>query len=241
MRQFAQALLLTTLTLIPFLSHSAWEVKKLIQSDQDTLTLTGSGSELEIPTNQLRQINLIFQRMCARAEQSGNFWIETGTTPNASARGLGSNRITVNFAMISLIGDDDSQWAALLGHELAHLKLKHSKKGLKRKIPLALARGLINEKIENRAINTLIGITTQAIDAHYSQDQENDSDYLGAIWAVEAGYSPWGAVELHQKLLAIKPGDNYPDFLKSHASSEKRIEKLSRLAERLETEQQKKQ
>ena len=126
--------------------------------------------------------------------------------------------------------------AALLGQRLAHLKLKHSKKGLKRKT-LALARGLINERIENKAISTLLGITTQAIDAHYSQDQENDSDYLGTIWAVEAGYSPWGAAELHQKLLAIRPGDNYPDFLKSHPSSEKRIEKLSKLAERLGTEQ----
>ena len=97
MRQFAQALLLAILTLTPFLSHSAWEVKKLIQSNQNTLTLTGSGSKLEIPTDQLKRINLIFQRMCARAEQSGSF-DQTGTTPNASARGLGNNRITVNFA-----------------------------------------------------------------------------------------------------------------------------------------------
>ena len=234
MRQFAQKLLLVAFCLFPLNSHAAWEVKTLINSNQDTVTLTGDSSELEIPTEQLRQISLIFQKMCARAEQPASFWIETGATPNASARGLGSNRVTVNFAMISMIGDDDSEWAALLGHELAHLKLKHSKEGLKRKIPLAIARGLISEKVENRVLGTLLGLTTQAIDAHYSQDQENDSDYLGAIWAVEAGYSPWGAVELHQKLLAIKPGDNYPDFLKSHPSSEERIGKLSRLAKRLE-------
>ena len=236
MRQFAQRLLLVTFSLFPLNSHAAWEVKTLINSNQDTVTLTGDSSELEIPTEQLRQISLIFQKMCARAEQPASFWIETGATPNASARGLGSNRVTVNFAMISMIGDDDSEWAALLGHELAHLKLKHSKEGLKRKIPLAIAQGLISEKVENRVLGTLLGLTTQAIDAHYSQDQENDSDYLGAIWAVEAGYSPWGAVELHQKLLAIKPGDNYPDFLKSHPSSEERIGKLSRLAKKLENE-----
>ena len=234
MRQFAQKLLLVALSLVHLYSHAAWEVKTLINSNQDTLTLRGDSSELEIPTEQLRQISLIFQKMCARAEQPASFWIETGATPNATARGLGSNRVTVNFAMISMIGDDDSEWAALLGHELAHLKLKHSKEGLKRKIPLAIAQGLISEKVENRVLGTLLGLTTQAIDAHYSQDQENDSDYLGAIWAVEAGYSPWGAVELHQKLLAIKPGDNYPDFLKSHPSSEERIGKLSRLAKRLE-------
>ena len=234
MRQFAQKLLLVALCSVTLNSHAAWEVKTLINSNRDILTLTGDSSELEIPTEQLRQISLIFQKMCARAEQPASFWIETGATPNASARGLGSNRVTVNFAMISMIGDDDSEWAALLGHELAHLKLKHSKEGLKRKIPLAIAQGLISEKVENRVLGTLLGLTTQAIDAHYSQDQENDSDYLGAIWAAEAGYSPWGAVELHQKLLAIKPGDNYPDFLKSHPSSEERIGKLSRLAKRLE-------
>lgn len=237
MRLFAKPVLIVTLTLITLSSQAAWEVKTLIKSNQDTLTLRAKSSRLEIPTAQLRQINLIFQKMCARAEQSASFWIEAGKTPNASARGLGSNRITVNFAMISMVGDDDSQWAALLGHELAHLKLKHSKAGLKRRIPLKLAQGLINEKVENRTVTKLLELTTQAVDAHYSQDQENDSDYLGAIWAVEAGYSPWGAAELHQKLLAIKPGDNYPDFLKSHPSSEKRIEKLSSLAKRLETEQ----
>ena len=67
--------------------------------------------------------------------------------------------------MISMIGDDDSEWAALLGHELAHLKLKHSKEGA-RKIPLAIAQGLISEKVENRVLGTLLGLTTQAIDAH---------------------------------------------------------------------------
>ena len=28
----------------------------------------------------------------------------------------------------------------------------------------------------------------------YSRDNEREADYLGAIWAVEAGYDPQGAV-----------------------------------------------
>jgi predicted Zn-dependent protease len=211
-------------------------VKDLIRSKQDTIELTYNDSVFSIATKQLREINFIFQSICARAEQSASLWIESGLAPNASAKGLGSNRITINFGMISMIGDNQAEWAALIGHEVAHLKLEHSKAGLKRKVPLELARGLINEKVENRTLSTLLGLTTQAIDSHYSQKQENDSDYLGAIWAVEAGYSAWGAAGLHSKLLAIKPGNNYPEFLRSHPSSEKRVERLGTLAERLDAQ-----
>ena len=207
----------------------------MIRSKQDTIKLTYNGNVFSIATRRLREINFIFQSICARAEQSASLWIEPGLAPNASARGLGNNRITINFGMISMIGDNQAEWAALIGHELAHLILEHSKAGLKRRIPLDLARALINEKVENRSLGKLLGLSTQAIESHYSQKQENDSDYLGAIWAVEAGYSAWGAAGLHSKMLAIKEGNNYPEFLSSHPSSEKRIRRLNRLAKRLET------
>lgn len=213
---------------------SDWRVGELLKSKADNLDLKSGNQSLVVSVGTLRQMNFVFQQICARAEQPASLWIRPGERPNASAAGLGKNRITVNFAMFEMLGDKQDQWAALFGHELAHLKLKHSMAGLKRKVPLGVLDAVIGSKVENRALGTLLGIGTKAVDAHYSQKQETDSDYLGAIWAVEAGYSAWGAVQLHEKLLAQKTSSNYPDFLKSHPSSEERIKTLSSLAKRLD-------
>jgi Zn-dependent protease with chaperone function len=231
MRRFAYLLFLIA---ISSQTKSAWLVSDLIKSKNDSVLLSREGQIERIRTQQLREISFIFQKLCARAGQPATLWIETGPTPNASAQGLGNNRITVSFGMIELLGDKHEEWAALIGHELAHLKLDHAKAGMKRRIPLSIAEELINEKVKHKTTRDLLGLSTKAIGSHYSQKQEYDSDYLGTIWTVEAGFSPWGGVQLHQKLLRVIPRDNYPNFLKSHPSSQQRIKALSRLARDLD-------
>jgi len=71
------------------------------------------------------------------------------------------------------------------------------------------------------------GVTTG-----FSREAERDADYLGAIWAVEAGYDPVGAVTLQENLLKSS-GSNPLPFLSTHPSGPERIRTLQSLSERL--------
>ena len=214
-----------------------WKVREIVKDQSSATYLTDNQGNRykKVSVPNIRTIWRIFHDVSSKAELTADLIIVRGNAPNAFANSIGSNIIGINFGMLDLVGEDVNIWANLLGHEFAHLKLSHSLAGIKRGIPLAILGELIERKVEKRQVKELLGFTTQAIDSHYSQEQESDSDYLGAIWALEAGFSPWGAVELHKRLLSLTGTDNYPDFLKSHPSSEKRIKRLSKLARRLES------
>ena len=120
------------------------------------------------------------------------------------------NIVGINFAMLDLLGLDVHMAAALLGHELGHLKLNHGE----------------DHKTRRRTDIRTAGNT------RYSRDNEREADYLGAIWAVEAGYDPQGAVRL-QELLYKKTKHLSGGFSGSHPSSIERVTKLKSLARRL--------
>ena len=86
------------------------------------------------------------------------------------------NIIGINFGMLDLLGLDVHMVAALIGHELGHLKLDHGE-----------------DHKTRRRTDMLTAANTR-----YSRDNEREADYLGAIWAVEAGYDPDGAVRLQE-------------------------------------------
>ena len=120
------------------------------------------------------------------------------------------NIIGINFAMLDMLGLDVHMAAALIGHELGHLKLDHGE----------------DHKTRGRP-----DIRT-ASNTRYSRDNEREADYLGTIWAVEAGYDPAGAVRL-QELLYKKTRHLSGGFSGSHPSSVERITILKSLARRL--------
>ena len=104
--------------------------------------------------------------------------------------------------------------AALIGHELAHIKLKHG-------------------EISKKNIALIQGKDFSAANTRYSRDNERDADYLGVIWAVEAGYNPDGAVALQEALYKVFKRTNISGFNVSHPSTIERLTILKSLARRL--------
>ncbi|MBI2994601.1 MAG: M48 family metalloprotease [Gammaproteobacteria bacterium] len=121
------------------------------------------------------------------------------------------NMMGINFAMLDMLGMDVHMMAALIGHELAHLKLNHGEEA--------------EHKDPRTAMHT-------AANTKYSRDNEREADYLGTVWSVEAGYDPQGAVRL-QELLYKNSKFKGGAFVGSHPSSTERIAILKSLARRL--------
>jgi len=92
-----------------------------------------------VSTRQMRMLHNSFLKLRDAADMEARFLIIEGNQPNAFA-GPVDRRATVaiNFAMLDLVGSQKDEWAATLGHELAHLKLNHYRSSLYRKLSLDL-------------------------------------------------------------------------------------------------------
>jgi len=195
---------------------AAWRIRDLASAPIKTIELRGPNNEV-ISTVETKQMLLVYSAMESlqeTAEISAELFVVEGKAPNAFAT-VGQddqNVVGFTFGMLEMIGMDVDAAAAIIGHELAHLKLKHIEER--------------KEAIENTRTTTFSASSTK-----YTRDNERESDYLGAIWSVEAGYDPAGAVRVHEQL--YKFSKRHVGFSGSHPSSIERITILKSLVRRL--------
>lgn len=140
--------------------------------------------------------------------------------------------IAVNIGMINLIGRDGDAMAALVGHELAHLYLKHGRTRKEREETRAAASAFLSVALGMAGVPVpfeAMDLATAPITKQFSRDEERDADQVGVKYMVQAGFDPYGAVRLQEKLGTISHSDSI-SFLSSHPSSIERVENMKRLA-----------
>ena len=228
-----------------------WRIEDLARIDADTVELRDNNNRIlkRIDVQQIVYLYSVMQAIEDVSELRSELLITDGNQPNAfatrglvelkpeedaaadtsagagasmqgsavndapapdEARSVEVNIIAINFAMLDLLGLDVHMAAALIGHELGHIKLNHA------------------ADVKGRGRPDIL----TAANTRYSRDNEREADYLGAVWAVEAGYDPAGAVRLQE--LVYEKTKNLPSgFSGSHPTSIERIAKLKSLARRL--------
>lgn len=212
----------------------SWNVEDLANSSSEKIILRDTNNRIlkRVDRSQMLYLYAVKKSIENAAEKDVPLLIISGDKPNAHAGMIqGKETVLVNFAMLDMIGKDMHQWAALIGHEIAHLKLGHQGKRIGLQIPLVIAQSIIQEKLGSE-YNLITDLVSKSISTTYSRDNERESDYLGAIWAVEAGYDPTGAVNLHESMYKLSGKHPLP-FLSSHPSGPERIRFLQSLANRL--------
>lgn len=241
---------LLLLTQIAEASDMMWDVEELkdareelslrddrtyrVHEDQIMLRDYQGVIKWRLPISQVRLMYSVLQQIEAVAEADASLYVIEGHEPNAAAAYREARpSVMVNFGLIDLIGHEADQWAALIGHEIAHLKLDHGSKNRKRSLPLSLLNNAVRIATPDPLVQIGSDFVTGALNAHYSRDQERESDYLGVIWAVQAGHDPYGAVRMHENMLARQGARLQIPFLNSHPSSKKRVRTLGELAARL--------
>ena len=220
----------------PDLHPDQWSFRTLTGYESEVIMLRSSGGAMlrRASVGQLQAINKVRQQVESAAELQVDFYLMRGDEPNAAA-GIkdGRNMVFVNFGMLDMIGDRTDLWAALIGHEIAHLKLGHGRDKVKREIPLQVLKTVAAGVLaSNPLAATGSGYLIDGIGTKFSRDAERQADYMGLIWAVESGFDPHGASQLHQLLLERKTDFSVP-FLSTHPGSRERAEQLAETAEGL--------
>jgi predicted Zn-dependent protease len=139
----------------------------------------------------------------------------------------------INVGMLQLVGDDADAYAALIGHEAAHLAKDHGASGRQRSNTLDLIGTVVGAGLGMAGVpggGLISGLAVDTIGSAYSRDQEREADALGVDYMLANQYDPQATIRLHELLLKSSSGFRIP-FLSSHPSSEERIENLRALIE----------
>jgi predicted Zn-dependent protease len=215
-----------------------WSLEQIVKSQDDPIMLRNARGTLvrRLDATVPRYIYVVARDIVRASETEAEFFLTTGNDPNASAGVVrGKNTVLINLGMVDMIGADMHQWAALIGHEMAHITLEHLDQRLERLAPQVLLQVISYGIISDPALRNLTNMAFQAYETRFSREAERESDYMGVIWAVETGYDPHGAVDLHEAFKQRSSGHPVP-FLSTHPSSSERIATLRRLADRLDSD-----
>jgi predicted Zn-dependent protease len=142
-----------------------------------------------------------------------------------------TNRVGITIDMLNTFGNDKDALAAVVGHELAHLKLNHGVERAARKQTAdkttAVVGGVLGALIPFGGTITSYGVT--AVTNSYTRDEERDADKLGMTWAMNIGYSPCGWVRLSKEMMKSDSSSGI-SFFNTHPMSSERLETANQLA-----------
>ena len=151
--------------------------------------------------------------------------LDDAKTVNAFATPGGYVYITTG--MINKL-DNESQLAAVLGHEIGHITEDHVHARLRNKIGASLVAGFLGKLVNKDVSNSkFFQIGNYVFSQKFSRKHEYAADRAGAKIMAAAGYNPEGMVSLQDKLYQMSKGRLRIEFIESHPSSAKRRDEIA--------------
>lgn len=128
-----------------------------------------------------------------------NFKVYEVVEINAFACADGSVRV---FSSLMDIMDDD-ELLGVIGHEIGHVGLHHSRKAMKEQLLTGALKDAISSTggVAAALTDSQLGALSESlVNAKYSQKQEKEADNYGYDFLKKNGKNPWGMVRSFQKL-----------------------------------------
>lgn len=143
-----------------------------------------------------------------------------------------SGKIAV-FTGIMPIAKDENGLATVMGHEVAHALLAHSRSrvdaALLQQTGAQILGAATNQSSEQmkQAFGLAYGIGTNLGALAYSRSHESEADQLGLILMTMAGYNPEKALDFWGRM-SKTGGSGMPEFLSTHPSHDTRINSIKK-------------
>ena len=194
------------------------------------------GGDFEVLPDVTQYVNAVGQKLAAVADRKlpYEFVVLNNSVPNAWA--LPGGKIALNRGLLTEL-KDESELAAVLGHEIVHAAARHGAKAQERgtlmQAGMAVAQvgaavGGVDQNIAGLMIQGA-GVGAQMAQMKYGRDQELEADKYGMVYMRRAGYDPTGAVTLQETFVRLfeqsdKKSSWFEGLFASHPPSMERVE-----------------
>lgn len=157
------------------------------------------------------------------------FYIRPADDINAYA--LPGGNIVVNSKLVKEAKDDD-ELAGVLGHEIGHVKKRHSLKAALRNAGVWVCVSFIMGAPSQDQLN-LIGAMLNLEDLQFSRHQETEADDVSVELTSASGYKPEGIISFFKRVEKEDPLSNGKalSMLSTHPMPAERIEHIQKLIE----------
>ena len=163
-------------------------------------------------------------------------------SPQINAFAVPGGVVGINLGLF-LHAEDESEYSAVVAHELAHLSQRHYARGIemgRSMTPWMLAGLLASIAIAASGggeAGMAAAATTQALiqdkGLRFSRSREQEADRIGLNALAEAGLDPDGAARMFERMRrTFRFDDRPPEFLLTHPLTETRIADAKNQAER---------
>jgi len=175
-------------------------------------------------------VSQVGQRLAAVSDRKlpYEFRVLNNSVPNAWA--LPGGKIAINRGLLTEL-KDESELAAVLGHEIVHAAAQHGAQSLSKGLLLqaAVMGTAVATQGKDYAHIAQLGANLGAllITQKYGRDAEREADHYGMAYMVRAGYDPQGAVELQRTFVKLSEGkrqDWLSGLFATHPPSEERVQ-----------------
>jgi predicted Zn-dependent protease len=179
---------------------------------------------------------LIAQAIKFRPDSAGWRWevqvINDPKTVNAFC--MAGGKMAIYSGMWEQLKITDDELAMVMGHEISHALLDHTRERMSIARSTSLGVQLLGAatgvgSLGGQAMSTAAQL---AVTLPNSRESESEADAIGTQLAAHAGYDPKAAVALWDKM--AKLGKGPAEFLSTHPSPENRAAKLKELGAKLE-------
>lgn len=174
------------------------------------------------------RVGLAVARVSQRPSLPYQFVVVNDSSPNAFA--LPGGKIAITRGLLVAL-DNETQLAAILGHEVGHVNARDAVQGMQRGMLLNLGLGLLSGATDQAGYGPVAqqagALAAGLLDKSYSRDQERMADKLGIDYMVKAGYNPVGAIQVQDIFYRQIEGGAEPQWLsglfRTHPFSKERM------------------
>lgn len=224
-------------------AQPVWDARRLVseRGSSGTTSLRADGKDVATVDNaRVARLVEIVDKIGPQFSLRPEVVIIPGKAPNAFATRNKQGQAVVGFnpAMLDVTGDDADMAAVVVGHELAHLELKHVDESKSREaavnIIALIAGAAVGYKATQRGRDgtpyiELAGIGALLVNRKFDRDQERAADQLGMKAMHASGYDVHAVPRMWMAMSRVTQGGS-GWWASTHPSHSERIETLTQLA-----------
>lgn len=148
---------------------------------------------------------------------------------------MAGGKMAVYTGLLNKVKPTDDELAQVMGHEISHALANHTAERMSVAMASSLGVTVLSIATDSDELTLAAGVLAAklAIELPNSREGESEADEIGIELAARAGYDPYAAVSLWQKMEQVG-GATPPQFLSTHPSPANRQQRLQALARKWE-------